>query len=1108
MFMKTMKGIFLAAILGVGLFTLSQLQTARAESGLVAYWDFSEGSGSTVYDKAGSNNGTAYGATWSDAALNFNGTSDYVKIPDNPSLNPSSAITISMWVKPSMLKGIALNKEVQYRLIAEDVNSTKPSARYRTTNTNWAGLTGASNLSTNTWQYVAMTYDGSKWRLYYNGQPDGEIADSGTIAPTYGETNDGNLYLGHIGPNRGRNNDLFFNGSMDDVKIYNRALSAGEIGTEYTNGRSIPPESRIVSIHQNGAWQNPDVKTGVKLPIAWFTILADTPAVAWRQVSVHTSLSSGLSASNWVLEDSSNTAYTSNVTAEVKGDVITFTAPTALPIYNNTAGVGYIISATISGNVTPTSYIVTKFIDKNNFVFNAPYTISGLPTTPQIRGNIVCSSWTYTEWSACSVNSQQTRSVISSSPDYCTGGQPVVSQSCTYVPPACTSWTYSEWGSCSTNGKQTRTVASSSPADCQGGGPVLEQACTPVCTAWEYSDWGQCTSNGKRIRIIQNSSPNNCQGGNPIIEQLCAYIPPACTSWAYSEWGQCSSSGQQSRSVLSQMPNGCTGGNPAISQSCTPKPTCTEDKWECGTWNQCSPSGIQSRSCRKVFDCPDVESEIPQSSQYCAAPPQTQQAQTQTPKSATPTTPSSFDQTKIIRSTVQLFCGVGKKITSQGTGTVIDSRGTILTNKHVVDGTVGCWVGFIDSQKDKPFFSDRQVALKTRDSSDEDIALLTLVNPNDRQLTYIDITKGTSSQLNSSTEITAFGYPAKFGDSLTFTRGHFSGYHGNYLRTTAILEKGNSGGGAYLNDGTFIGIPSKVVKGDLNSMGYILSIDKINSWLNGTSYAYNPGSSNNYSRISDILETFDPSTIESFDVSSAKIVVYKNTSKTELLPNNIGEENNAASPLFQITNINSAAGHYVYFGENINADPVGAGAFISANEFSPKTVSKDGTYYFIFKAKNSDGVVSNAHITEYRYKKSAQIVQQKVGQKKNNDNPLATRLQGSIILQVESHGEAYYVNPDNSKRYYLGRPADAFKIMRELGLGASHNFVLKYKNGTYPDHVVGKILIDVGDSGKAYYIYPKNKKAYYLGRPADAFRVMRELGLGISNSDLEKIVAN
>jgi len=113
------------------------------------------------------------------------------------------------------------------------------------------------------------------------------------------------------------------------------------------------------------------------------------------------------------------------------------------------------------------------------------------------------------------------------------------------------------------------------------------------------------------------------------------------------------------------------------------------------------------------------------------------------------------------------------------------------------------------------------------------------------------------------------------------------------------------------------------------------------------------------------------------------------------------------------------------------------------------------------------------------------------------------RLAGYIFLQVEKNGEAYYYHPVEYRRYYLGRPADAFQVMRKLSLGAKHDFIA---NTTYfPDHVVGRILLDVEKNGEAYYIYPKDRKKYYLGRPDDAFRIMRELGLGISNVNLNLV---
>lgn len=51
---------------------------------------------------------------------------------------------------------------------------------------------------------------------------------------------------------------------------------------------------------------------------------------------------------------------------------------------------------------------------------------------------------------------------------------------------------------------------------------------------------------------------------------------------------------------------------------------------------------------------------------------------------------------------------------------------------------------------------------------------------------------------------------------------------------------------------------------------------------------------------------------------------------------------------------------------------------------------------------------------------------------------LASRLSGKILLQVEENGEAWYINPVNQERYFLGRPNDAFELMRKLGLGIAN----------------------------------------------------------------------
>ena len=129
-----------------------------------------------------------------------------------------------------------------------------------------------------------------------------------------------------------------------------------------------------------------------------------------------------------------------------------------------------------------------------------------------------------------------------------------------------------------------------------------------------------------------------------------------------------------------------------------------------------------------------------------------------------------------------------------------------------------------------------------------------------------------------------------------------------------------------------------------------------------------------------------------------------------------------------------------------------------------------------------------------------------------SDLALAKRLAGRILLQVQSKGEAWYVHPITLKRYYLGRPADAFRIMREHGLGITNVNLSRVpeasRSGALPrslTHVSGRILLQVESHGEAWYVNPQILKRYYLGRPADAFRIMREQGLGITDKDLEKI---
>lgn len=143
--------------------------------------------------------------------------------------------------------------------------------------------------------------------------------------------------------------------------------------------------------------------------------------------------------------------------------------------------------------------------------------------------------------------------------------------------------------------------------------------------------------------------------------------------------------------------------------------------------------------------------------------------------------------------------------------------------------------------------------------------------------------------------------------------------------------------------------------------------------------------------------------------------------------------------------------------------------------------------------------IQQTSIPQHIQQQSAQQADRQQNFSAAPNKKLTVRLSGSILLQVESHGEAWYVSPSTGMRMFLGRPSDAFDVMRKQGLGVGHSIISR---GVFSKRLLGRILIDVEKNGEAYYIYPKDKRAYFLGRPSNAFDVMRRLGTGITNRDL------
>ncbi len=216
-----------------------------ASADLVGSWNYDEGSGPTAGDSSGNgNNGTLLAGTsfsvdvpaaiGSGTSLNFNGSR--VQVPNNVTLNASSAVSIATWVKPSASGGFegilaknpssngsGTNHAGNYELRLEAGGSLPMVFLYQRGAVNdTVGYNGgaATNVAGGLWSHLVVTNDGTNIQYYLNGSL---VASSGVIAAGFGATNTNDLFLG------GRADSATnLNGLLDETAIWNEALTTGE----------------------------------------------------------------------------------------------------------------------------------------------------------------------------------------------------------------------------------------------------------------------------------------------------------------------------------------------------------------------------------------------------------------------------------------------------------------------------------------------------------------------------------------------------------------------------------------------------------------------------------------------------------------------------------------------------------------------------------------------------------------------------------------------------------------------------------------------------------------------------------------------------------------
>jgi uncharacterized protein YjdB len=224
------------------------VNTTPPPTGLVAAYAFNEGVGNTVTDASGhGNTGTISGATWTASgkfggALSFNGSSSWVTVNDAASIDLTNGVTLEAWVKLSTVTGwqAVVIKErpggLIYALYAANTNQSGPVAALHTSSD--TNLYGPPPLPVNTWAHVAATYDGATLRLYVNGVQVNSQAFSGQMPLSASPLRiGGDSVWGE-----------YFNGAIDEVRVYNRALSAAEIQTDMNTPITTAPQNGLTLI--------------------------------------------------------------------------------------------------------------------------------------------------------------------------------------------------------------------------------------------------------------------------------------------------------------------------------------------------------------------------------------------------------------------------------------------------------------------------------------------------------------------------------------------------------------------------------------------------------------------------------------------------------------------------------------------------------------------------------------------------------------------------------------------------------------------------------------------------------------------------------------------
>jgi len=224
--------------------------------GLVSYYALEGG----AYDDGVGNQGVVANATLTTGkirdAYRFDGYADYVIVNDSGSLDLTGSITLSAWVNPvEATQGYIVCKYGAYMIqFRGDSSNTTQAGIW--VGGSWITLATSSAIPYNTWSHVVFTYNQSRARIYINGVLTGSGTNTSSI-----DTNN-NPFI--IGARNSTYRSRDFNGSIDEVGIWNRALTQDEVTQLYNYGASFDSGFRSTDFEarrynsNTGLFEQPD----------------------------------------------------------------------------------------------------------------------------------------------------------------------------------------------------------------------------------------------------------------------------------------------------------------------------------------------------------------------------------------------------------------------------------------------------------------------------------------------------------------------------------------------------------------------------------------------------------------------------------------------------------------------------------------------------------------------------------------------------------------------------------------------------------------------------------------------------------------------------------